>query len=103
MFDSRSKECDHFSSIFYCVYRTGSGRIVIDDRKDEGKSYLTITNVTDLDNGMYQCTADNELDILYSSARLSVFGMFFISEILWFFLPCVRTYDINVCGLSELC
>ena len=93
MFDSRSKECDHFSSIFYCVYRTASGRIVIDDRRNEGISYLTITNVTEQDNGMYQCTAANELNTLYSTARLKVFGMFFISEI--FFVVFYKNHTSN--------
>jgi hypothetical protein len=58
--------------MFLILPRSPDGKVVVERRNS--RSYLIIKNVTANNNGMYQCTAGNELDIIYSTARLHVVG-----------------------------
>ncbi|CAB4021408.1 fibronectin type III domain-containing -like, partial [Paramuricea clavata] len=70
--------CGAFGGPAYHWYKNGvlisdtspDGKVVVERRNS--RSYLIIKNVTDANNGMYQCTAGNELDTIYSTARLHV-------------------------------
>ena len=53
--------------------RSPDGKILIE--RSGSKSFLILNNVTAAFSGMYQCTASNELDVLYTAGRLKVVGM----------------------------
>lgn len=59
--------------MFLIFSSDGGGKIVI--RKSESQSFLTFKNITADFAGMYQCTASNDLDVLYTAGRLKIVGM----------------------------
>ena len=53
--------------------RSPDGKVVVE--RSGSKSHLILSNVTAAFSGMYQCTASNELDVLYTAGRLKIVGM----------------------------